>query len=95
MNCPQCSAETSVIDTRPNVNGLRRRRVCKACGFRFTTAEMIVADQRKPRTVTGTLPKKPAREAKMSRATRRTQARRRIEDMRDAWGIENDFLPTI
>ncbi|MEA2376645.1 MAG: transcriptional repressor NrdR [Thermoleophilaceae bacterium] len=38
--CPFCSsASTQVIDTRPNPDGVRRRRECTACGERFTTHE--------------------------------------------------------
>ncbi len=44
MRCPKCgSSEDKVIDSRP-VNhyvGIRRRRVCLKCGFRFTTYEEI------------------------------------------------------
>ncbi len=44
MRCPKCaSIEDKVIDSRP-VNhsvGIRRRRVCLKCGFRFTTYEEI------------------------------------------------------
>jgi len=42
MLCPFCaSEETRVIDSRPVDSGsaIRRRRVCEACGFRFTTYE--------------------------------------------------------
>ena len=43
--CPECNAQTSVIETR-NVGGsARRRRVCDrvTCNARFTTVEMIVS----------------------------------------------------
>jgi transcriptional repressor NrdR len=40
MNCPFCSeSETKVIDSRPDADGIRRRRECLACGRRFTTVE--------------------------------------------------------
>lgn len=40
MNCPFCSeSETKVIDSRPDTDGIRRRRECLACGRRFTTVE--------------------------------------------------------
>ncbi len=44
MKCPFCSHEdTKVIDSRPleESNSIRRRRVCEACGKRFTTYEKI------------------------------------------------------
>jgi transcriptional repressor NrdR len=44
MNCPKCGAEykaVRVIDTRPSSEfGVRRRRACTACGYRFTTYEI-------------------------------------------------------
>lgn len=42
MRCPRCATEdTRVIDSRPSDAGsaIRRRRVCTACGHRFTTYE--------------------------------------------------------
>ena len=44
MNCPYCSSEnTRVIDSRPadDNNSIRRRRLCDACGKRFTTYEKV------------------------------------------------------
>lgn len=44
MKCPFCSKEnTRVIDSRPTEenNSIRRRRVCDACGKRFTTYEKV------------------------------------------------------
>ena len=44
MRCPFCSAEdTAVKDSRPaeDHNAVRRRRVCNACGGRFTTFERV------------------------------------------------------
>jgi len=42
LNCRKCGEETEIIDTRgvPNKREVRRRRVCVACGERFTTYEM-------------------------------------------------------
>jgi len=43
MRCPFCNEEdrTRVVDSRPSASGheIRRRRVCDACGKRFTTVE--------------------------------------------------------
>ena len=40
MNCPFCGqADTRVTDSRPDTDGIRRRRECLACGQRFTTVE--------------------------------------------------------
>ena len=42
MNCPNCkSDELSVIDSRDCDEGIRRRRLCTKCDFRFTTYERI------------------------------------------------------
>jgi transcriptional repressor NrdR len=45
MKCPKChEIEDKVIDSRLVKDGevIRRRRVCRGCGFRFTTYEEVV-----------------------------------------------------
>lgn len=44
MRCPQCGyLESRVIDTTPDShNGIRRRRECEKCHFRFSTYERMV-----------------------------------------------------
>jgi transcriptional repressor NrdR len=37
--CPQCGEPTSVSDTRAWEKGIRRRRRCLRCQYRFTTYE--------------------------------------------------------
>lgn len=45
MQCPKCfSHENDVKDSRPYNEYIRRRRVCKQCGLRFTTMEMSMSD---------------------------------------------------
>ena len=41
MDCPRCSVQTSVLETRRADGGgaVRRRRACPSCGERFTTFE--------------------------------------------------------
>ncbi|MGH2460465.1 MAG: ATP cone domain-containing protein [Chloroflexota bacterium] len=40
MRCPYCAdGESRVLDSREVGRGVRRRRVCQACGQRFTTYE--------------------------------------------------------
>ncbi len=40
MKCPRCNADdTKVVDSREVKDGVRRRRDCTGCGFRFTTRE--------------------------------------------------------
>ena len=44
MRCPYCSSlDTQVKDSRPTEDetAIRRRRVCSACGRRFTTFERV------------------------------------------------------
>ena len=44
MRCPYCgNADTQVKDSRPSEDNtaIRRRRVCDACGGRFTTFERV------------------------------------------------------
>ena len=43
MICPCKKGETSVVDSRPTEDGtaIRRRRLCTACGERFTTFERV------------------------------------------------------
>jgi len=44
MRCPNCSSlDTQVKDSRPteDFSVIRRRRVCMACNFRFTTFERV------------------------------------------------------
>ena len=44
MRCPFCNQDnTRVVDSRPveDTNSIRRRRLCDACGKRFTTYEKI------------------------------------------------------
>lgn len=44
MRCPFCNQEnTRVVDSRPveETNSIRRRRLCDACGRRFTTYEKV------------------------------------------------------
>ncbi|MFD2705265.1 transcriptional regulator NrdR [Salibacterium lacus] len=44
MQCPSCHSNgTRVLDSRPSNEGksIRRRRECDACGYRFTTFEIV------------------------------------------------------
>ena len=40
MDCPECNALLSVLETRDTPRGYRRRRVCPECGGRVTTYEV-------------------------------------------------------
>jgi len=42
MRCPFCdAADSRVIDTTTDSDEIRRRRVCQACGERFSTVERV------------------------------------------------------
>ena len=42
MNCPNCQqTDFKVVDSREVEDGIRRRRECLGCGYRFTTYERI------------------------------------------------------
>lgn len=43
MQCPYCSGDSNVTETRVTADGLRRRRVCTICKRRFTTYEKLGA----------------------------------------------------
>lgn len=45
--CQECgSRDTFVQQSRQTRAGLKRRRVCKACGARWSTLEVLLADAR-------------------------------------------------
>ena len=42
LTCPHCQrAASGVVETRAHQNVVYRRRVCRACKGRFTTAEQV------------------------------------------------------
>lgn len=42
MNCPFCgNPDSKVTDSRPELDGIRRRRECLGCGQRFSTLERV------------------------------------------------------
>lgn len=42
MRCPECGGNTTVLETRTLFSEeIRRRRICRDCGYRFTTIETI------------------------------------------------------
>lgn len=43
VQCPYCSGDSNVTETRVTADGLRRRRVCAVCKRRFTTYEKLGA----------------------------------------------------
>lgn len=94
MKCPQCGAGSRVLETRD----VRRRRACEACGHRFITQEVLIgaAVLGRPKAA----PQMPTAEQIADRAKARTEARRKVEDMKekkraawDTWSPDNDFIP--
>ena len=77
MNCLSCRSRTDVYDTRvlPD-HGVRRKRKCVACGFRFATLESLDAMRplrtKKPKPVKVPRPKvaRPTRTATVRPARR-------------------------
>lgn len=48
MNCPKCqSLQVAVVDSRPYKDTIKRRRLCRDCGSRFSTMEVQVEEPRK------------------------------------------------
>ena len=45
MNCEHCGGETQVINSRPQVTTIYRRRECLVCHKRFSTNEVRVYDK--------------------------------------------------
>lgn len=45
MICPRCrSSETRVTDSRPTEETVKRRRLCKGCGYAWNTFEVNEGD---------------------------------------------------
>ena len=83
MQCPYCSGDSSVTETRVTADGLRRRRVCTVCKRRFTTYEKLGAPTLKVAKRDGTI--EPFDADKLLGALRRVAAHRsnvREDDLR-------------
>lgn len=52
IGCPKCASPLLVVlDSRRSDQGVRRRRKCHACGYRFSTMESPIPDKPRPRLV--------------------------------------------
>ena len=83
MQCPYCSGDSNVTETRVTADGMRRRRVCAACKRRFTTYEKLGAPGLKVSKRDGSV--EPFDGGKLFAAFRRVCAHRtgvRDEDLR-------------
>ena len=81
MKCAACGAESTVLESRKRDGGTYRRRMCPACGCRFSTMETIMHGLK-----TGPRPSKPAPAPKPAKpkaarpAARRPAPARRLDD---------------
>jgi transcriptional repressor NrdR len=78
VQCPYCSGDSSVTETRVTADGLRRRRVCAVCKRRFTTYEKLGAPGLKVVKRDESL--EPFDADKLFRALQRVAAHRNIGD---------------
>lgn len=60
MRCPSCASETTVLESRKRETGTYRRRLCEACGSRFSTMETVIQEKRGPKPKAD-VSKKPAK----------------------------------
>ena len=44
MECPKCGKKAKVIDSRPYIGGVYRRRKCTSCDYQFYTEEFLTED---------------------------------------------------
>jgi transcriptional repressor NrdR len=78
VQCPYCSGDSSVTETRVTADGMRRRRVCTACKRRFTTYEKLGAPGLKVQKRDGSV--EPFEADKLLHALKRVAAHRNVGD---------------
>jgi transcriptional repressor NrdR len=78
VQCPYCSGDSSVTETRVTADGMRRRRVCTVCKRRFTTYEKVGAPALKVQKRDGTL--EPFEGDKLFVSLQRVAAHRGVRD---------------
>ena len=93
MQCPYCSGDSSVTETRVTADGMRRRRVCTVCKRRFTTYEKLGAPGLKVGKRDGSV--EPFDGDKLFRALRRVAAHRNIVADEDLRRIARDIEATL
>jgi transcriptional repressor NrdR len=92
VQCPYCSGDSSVTETRVTADGLRRRRVCTVCKRRFTTYEKVGAPALKVQKRDGTL--QAFESDKLLLALKRVAAHRGIRD-EDLLRVSRDIEATL
>ncbi|MGE0548703.1 MAG: ATP cone domain-containing protein [Kofleriaceae bacterium] len=93
MQCPYCSGDSSVSETRVTADGLRRRRVCTVCKRRFTTYEKLGAPGLKVQKRDGSI--EPFDAEKLFAALQRVSAHRSTVSDDDLRRITRDIEATL
>lgn len=93
MQCPYCSGDSSVTETRVTADGMRRRRVCTACKRRFTTYEKLGAPSLKVHKRDGSI--QPFDGEKLFDALRRVAAHRNTITDDDLRRVARDIEATL
>ena len=93
MQCPYCSGDSGVTETRVTADGLRRRRLCTVCKRRFTTYEKVGAPGLKVVKRDGTL--EPFDGDKLFHALQRVAAHRAVVADADLRRISRDIEATL
>jgi transcriptional repressor NrdR len=92
VQCPYCSGDSSVTETRVTADGMRRRRVCTVCKRRFTTYEKLGAPALKVQKRDGSL--EPFEGDKLFLSLQRVAAHRSVPDD-DLRRIARDIEATL
>ncbi len=87
MNCRQCGKGSHVVDSTKDANGVKRRRECYDCGYRWNTVE-VVAGAKVPEPVAPVEKAKPVAEKPVNR-------KRSIEEYFDFRETLDDDLDDI
>jgi transcriptional repressor NrdR len=93
VQCPYCSGDSSVTETRVTADGLRRRRVCTVCKRRFTTYEKVGAPALKVTKRDGSV--EPFEGDKLFHALQRVAAHRSAVSDDDLRRIARDIEATL
>ena len=93
MQCPYCSGDSNVTETRVTADGMRRRRLCAVCKRRFTTYEKVGAPGLKIGKRDGTV--EPFDAGKLLHALRRVCAHRTAVTGDDLRRIARDIDATL
>ena len=93
MQCPYCSGDSSVTETRVTADGMRRRRVCNACKRRFTTYEKVGAPSLKVTKRDTSI--EPFDSDKLFQSLRRVAAHRNVVTDEDLRRIARDIEATL